>query len=86
MYATVATLRERLRNTTFFSAVDRKAFSGPDPNIASQRLLGDVVSMLHRAENRVFEMRFGASIREKNETHDHYRPKRNQHYAGWFAH
>src|SRR5262249_26967303 len=30
------------------------------PNIAAQRALDDVISLLHRAENRLFEMRYAA--------------------------
>jgi len=60
MYTTVAALRDRLRTTTFFSPEDRKTFPGVDPNIAAQHVLDDVTSMLHRAENRLFEMRYAA--------------------------
>jgi hypothetical protein len=60
MYSTVSSLRAGLRNTSFFSPDNRKVFTGADPNIAGQRTLDDVVSMLHRAENRLFEMRYAA--------------------------
>jgi hypothetical protein len=60
IYTTVAALRERLRTTSFFSPEDRKAFPGVDPNLAAQRALDDVTSMLHRAENRLFAMRYEA--------------------------
>ena len=58
LYATISTLRDQLRSTTFFNAETRKGFPGGDPNIASQRVLDDAVSMLHRAENRLFVMRY----------------------------
>jgi hypothetical protein len=59
-YKVVSTLRERLRLTTFFSPDDRKAFPGVDPNISAQRVLDDFTMLLHRAENRLFEMRYAA--------------------------
>lgn len=59
-YSTITTLRERLRQTTFFSASDRQGYPGADPNIAAQRALDDVTMLIHRAENRLFEMRYAA--------------------------
>ena len=59
-YNTVESLRERLRASSFFNPNDRRAFAGPDPNIATQRLLDDVTLLLHRAENRLFEMHYAA--------------------------
>jgi hypothetical protein len=49
---------ETAANSSFFSADNKKAYPGGDPNIASQRLLDDVTMLLHRAENRLFEMRY----------------------------
>ena len=59
-YSTIATLRDRLRTTSFFSPDDKKAYPGADANIAAQRLLDDVTMLVHRAENRLFEMRYAA--------------------------
>lgn len=60
LYATVNTLRDRLRTTTFFSPDEKKAYPGVDANIAGQRVLDDMTLMLHRAENRLFHMRYAA--------------------------
>jgi len=59
-YTTVATLGQRLRTTSYFSPDEAKTFPGADANMASRRLLDDVTLMLHRAENRLFEMRYAA--------------------------
>ncbi|HEX6790888.1 MAG TPA: isoamylase early set domain-containing protein [Candidatus Krumholzibacteria bacterium] len=61
VFSTVSALRERLRKTSFYGADDRRAFAGGDPNVATQRLLDDVTALAHRAENRLFEMRYAAS-------------------------
>lgn len=60
VYSTIATLRDWLRTTSFFSPDDKKAYPGVDANIAAQRLLEDVTMLVHRAENRLFEMRYAA--------------------------
>jgi Glycogen recognition site of AMP-activated protein kinase len=60
-YTTVSTLRERLRTTAFFAPDDKKTFPGVDANIAAQRLLDDATLLLHRAENRLFEMRYASA-------------------------
>jgi len=62
-YTAIATVRDRLRATSFYRPEDRKAFSGADPGIATQRLLDDATLVVHRAENRLFEMRYpGARV------------------------
>jgi hypothetical protein len=64
VFTAISTLRESLRKSTFFSADEKRAFPGIDANIATQRLLEDAIMVNHRAENRVFEMRYaGASAR-----------------------
>jgi hypothetical protein len=64
LYETVARLREMLRSSSFFSPEDRRAYPGVDANIATQRLLDDVASILRRAENRLFEWTYaGAGAR-----------------------
>jgi hypothetical protein len=60
VHATVTTLRERLRTTTFFSPEEKKVYPGVDANIAGQRVLDDMTMLLHRAENRLFQMRYAA--------------------------
>jgi hypothetical protein len=68
VFTTVAALRERLRTSSFFKPEDRKVFPGADPNVAAQRMLDDVTMLTHRAENRLFEMRYAASGSRLNVT------------------
>ncbi|HET6462586.1 MAG TPA: hypothetical protein VFH33_02200 [Candidatus Krumholzibacteria bacterium] len=60
VYATLGTLRENLRATTFFTAEQKQSYPGADANIAGQRVLDDMTMLLHRAENRLFQMRYAA--------------------------
>jgi len=61
VYTLISSLRERLRTTSFFPPEEKKAFPGPDPVIAAQRLLEDATLLVHRAENRAFQMRYAAA-------------------------
>lgn len=60
LYATIAQLRDKLRASSFWTAEDRAAFPGADATIATNRLLDDVATLLRRAENVLFAMRFEA--------------------------
>jgi hypothetical protein len=59
VYAAVSGLRERLKASGFWGPGDRTAFPGVDPTIAAHRLTDDVLHTVRRAENRLFELRFG---------------------------
>ncbi len=60
VYAAAAQLRDKLRASAFWSPEDRAAYPGSDATIAVGRLLDDVAVVLRRAENGLFNQRFGA--------------------------
>ncbi|HEX5133606.1 MAG TPA: isoamylase early set domain-containing protein [Candidatus Krumholzibacteria bacterium] len=62
IYTAVSILRERLKSTTFWSPADRTAYPGVDPGIAAHRLTDDALFTVRRAENRLFEMRYGRVV------------------------
>ncbi|HEU4364019.1 MAG TPA: isoamylase early set domain-containing protein [Candidatus Krumholzibacteria bacterium] len=61
VYTTVSQLREYLGVSTFWKPEDRRAYQGADATSAAHRLTDDVLVAARRAENRVFEMRYGSA-------------------------
>ncbi len=60
VYGAINSLRESLRSTTFFTPDQKKQYPGVDATIAAQRVLDDMTMLMHRAENRLFQMRYAA--------------------------
>jgi hypothetical protein len=59
VYTAVSQLRDHLGASTFWTPEDRRAFQGSDATAAAHRLCEDVLVIVRRAENRIFELRFG---------------------------
>jgi len=59
VYTAVSQLRDHLGESRFWKPEDRAAFPGSDANAAAARLTEDVLLLARRAENQLFELRFG---------------------------
>ena len=59
IYTAVSQFRGFLGTSTFWSPEDRRAYMGSDATAAANRLTADVLTVVRRAENRQFGLRFG---------------------------